>query len=148
MKCLSCGAEIPDNVAFCTNCGTRIEAPAAAPQQNAANDLVNPTPTPIQAPPQAPGMPPQGAGYYRPPQPMSIGGWIGRYLIQFIPFVGGIVYLIMLFIWMGDTTKDETFRNWAKAKLILIAIGIALVVIIFVIFGAAIMNTVTNYYYY
>ena len=36
-------------------------------------------------------------------EPVSVGGWIGRSLIPFIPVVGGIVYLIMLFIWSGDT---------------------------------------------
>jgi hypothetical protein len=44
-----------------------------------------------------------------------VGGWIGCSLIPLIPLVGGIVYLIMLFIWSDDTTKEESFRNWAKA---------------------------------
>ena len=44
-------------------------------------------------------------------------GYILRYLINLIPFVGPIVYFIMLFIWSADTTKEESFRNWAKAQL-------------------------------
>ena len=69
--------------------------------------------------------------------PISVGGWIGRSLIPLIPLVGGIVYLIMLFIWSGDTTKEETFRNWAKAQLIVMAIAIVLTIILAIAFGSA-----------
>ena len=51
-------------------------------------------------------------------EPVSVGGWIGRSLIPCIPLVGPLVYLIMLFIWSGDAKKEQTFRNWAKAQLI------------------------------
>ena len=49
----------------------------------------------------------------------------------------GIVYLIMLFIWSGDTAKEETFRNWAKAQLIVTAITLVMGIILAVVFGAA-----------
>jgi hypothetical protein len=68
--------------------------------------------------------------------PVSVGGWIGRSLIPCIPVVGWIVYLIMLFIWTGDKTKEETFRNWAKAQLIVMAVVIVLVIVLAVVFGA------------
>lgn len=68
--------------------------------------------------------------------PVTIGGWIGRSLIPLIPLVGGIVYLIMLFIWSGDTTKEETFRNWAKAQLIVTAVVVVLSIIGFFVFSA------------
>ena len=138
MICTKCGAEIPDNVAYCTNCGARTDTPAAAPQQDAVSSNVN------QNNSMPGGMPPQGPGYYQP-QPMGIGGWIGRMLIPLIPIVGGLVYLIMLFVWMGDNTKDETFKNWAKAKLILTAISIILTVLVVSVFGAAIVSIITNY---
>ena len=59
-------------------------------------------------------------------------GYIGRKLINLIPFVGPIVYFIMLCIWGADKTKDESFRNWAKAQLwwMLITIGILAVLYI------------------
>lgn len=75
-----------------------------------------------------------------PKTPISVGGWIGRSLIPAIPLVGGIVYLIMLFIWTGDKTKEETFRNWAKAQLIVMAVVIALVIIMVVLFGSVFAN--------
>lgn len=85
----------------------------------------------------------QGFGYPQP-QPISIGGWIGRSLIPLIPVVGTIVFIIMLFIWSGDTTKELTFRNWAKAQLILSLIALGLVILIFVFFALAFSRP---YYY-
>lgn len=73
-------------------------------------------------------------------EPVSIGGWIGRTLIPCIPLVGGIVYLIMLFIWSGDQKKEDTFRNWAKAQLIVLGIVLALTIVIAVVFGASIVS--------
>ena len=81
---------------------------------------------------------PEGVSTYRTGvTPVSVGGWIGRTLIPCIPLVGGIVYLIMLFIWSGDTAKEETFRNWAKAQLIVTAIVLVLGIILAVVFGVA-----------
>jgi uncharacterized membrane protein YvbJ len=109
--CNNCGTTLNDNVTFCPNCGSNV--PAGYP------------------------------GYHRPAgqraaQPVSVGGWIGRSLIPLIPLVGGIVYLIMLFIWSGDTTKEESFRNWAKAQLIVMAVVVVLTIIITVVFGVAV----------
>ena len=42
----------------------------------------------------------------------------------------------MLFVWSGDTEKEDSFRNWAKAQLIVM--GIALVVaVVCVLLGMA-----------
>ena len=46
----------------------------------------------------------------------------------------------MLFIWMGDTKKEDTFRNWAKAQLIVMAIVIGLSVILGIVFGVALAD--------
>lgn len=97
--CKICNTTAYDEASFCPNCGTMF---------------------------------PSGCSTYQPnfsKHPISVGGWIGRTLIPCIPLVGGIVYLIMLFIWSGDTTKEETFRNWAKAQLIMMAIVLVLVII-------------------
>lgn len=69
-------------------------------------------------------------------EPISVGGWIGRALIPCIPVVGGLVYLIMLFIWSGDATKETSFRNWAKAQLILTCIAIVLAVLAAILVAA------------
>ena len=107
--CKNCNTEMNDDAVFCPNCGAKSEV------------NVN-----IQQP---------AVFYAEPkPQPVSIGGFIGRSLIPLIPFVGGIIYIIMLFVWGGDKTKEESFRNWAKAQLIMIAIGIVLGIIVLVCF--------------
>ena len=106
--CNNCGTTLNDNVAFCPNCGSNVPAGYPAYYQPAAS------------------------------QPVSVGGWIGRSLIPLIPLVGGIVYLIMLFIWSGDTTKEETFRNWAKAQLIVMAVVLVFTIIFSIVFGVAI----------
>ena len=76
--------------------------------------------------------------------PISIGGWIGRSLIPCIPLVGGIVYLIMLFIWSGDTKKEDTFRNWAKAQLIVMAIVVILVAVFAIVFGSTFVEIMNS----
>lgn len=72
--------------------------------------------------------------------PVSIGGWIGRSLIPLIPVVGGIIYFIMLFVWGGDSKKEDSFRNWAKAQLIIIAIVAIPTIILAIVFGASIVE--------
>ena len=77
---------------------------------------------------------------YTQKEPISVGGWIGRTLIPCIPLVGGIVYLIMLFIWSGSKDKEETFRNWAKAQLIVIGVIVALAIVSALVFGTALTD--------
>ena len=110
--CNNCGTSLHDSATFCTNCGASV--PASYPTYN----------------PVAPAA----------KESISVGGWIGRSLIPFIPLVGGIVYLIMLFIWMGDTNKEDTFRNWAKAQLIVMAIVVGLSIILGIVFGVALAD--------
>lgn len=108
--CSTCNAKVDDHVAFCPKCGSSIPSNHPVYQRHRAKE------------------------------PISIGGWIGRALIPFIPFVGGIVYLIMLFIWSGSTEKEETFRNWAKAQLILMAVFLILTIILVILFASVIQE--------
>lgn len=80
--------------------------------------------------------------------PVSTGKWVGIHFIKWIPFVGGIVYLVMLFIWaFGKDNQNETFRNWAKSELIMTAILVVLWVLMFTAFRAmvrTIYNDINN----
>lgn len=112
--CNTCNTAVNDEASFCPNCGQHL---------------------------------PEGASTYRSrmdKEPITVGGWIGRTLIPCIPLVGGIVYLIMLFVWSGDTKKEDTFRNWAKAQLIVMAIVLVLV-IIGVILGVTVFSDVLGH---
>ena len=97
--CKICNTTVNDEASFCPNCGTHLPAGICTYQPNHSKE------------------------------PISVGGWIGRTLIPCIPLVGGIIYLVMLFIWSGRKTKEDTFRNWAKAQLIMIAIVLILCIL-------------------
>ena len=104
--CHNCNAALEEGAAFCPNCGSDVVQSQPVRRRRPAKEAI------------------------------SVGGWIGRSLIPCIPLVGGIVYLIMLFIWSGDRKKEDTFRNWAKAQLILMAVAIVLTVLMVILFGA------------
>ena len=108
--CSKCGNYLEDNDFFCPNCGGDAMQDTPMYPRNSAKESI------------------------------SVGGWIGRSLIPCIPLVGSIVYLIMLFIWSGDTKKEDSFRNWAKAQLIIMAVVVVLTVLVFAIFGATISD--------
>ena len=110
--CNSCNTILDDNYNFCPNCGA--SAPASYPAYPWNTNK----------------------------EPISVGGWIGRSLIPMIPLVGGIVYLVMLFIWSGDASKEDTFRNWATAQLIVMA-----VVLVLGIIGAVLCLTVFSRFF-
>ncbi len=118
--CMKCGALLPESV---PTAQVTSEAPQAAPVTEAPSAPQTP-PTP----PYAPYMPaPQQF------EDVSVGKWFLYHLIQFIPCVGGLIFLIMLFVWGFGDEKNKTFRNWAKAKLIFYAIGLVFIVLFFVL---------------
>jgi len=65
----------------------------------------------------------------------SVIDWVITLLITYIPFVN----LIMLLIWAFDSATPLNKKNWAKARLIWILIGIVASTIFFMIFGAALL---------
>ena len=67
---------------------------------------------------------------------VKTGEWFVTFLITAIPLVG----LIMLFVWAFGSNTNPSKANWAKAALIWMAIAIAIYVIIFVTFGAAMLS--------
>jgi hypothetical protein len=59
--------------------------------------------------------------------------WVITYLIMIIPLVN----IIMLFVWAFGSSENPNKANWAKARLIWIAIGIALFFVLwFTVIGA------------
>ena len=141
MTCNSCGAELRDGSKFCTTCGSAVNNPSVSD----FNKPINKPTRLYQNPAPASDTGPDSFGR---PQPTTVGGWIGRLLIPAIPIVGGIIYIIMLFIWTGDQTKEATFRNWAKAQLIIMAIVFGIILIIFLITlitGVSLVGSMSRY---
>lgn len=60
--------------------------------------------------------------------PISVGDWIVTLLILAIPLIN----LIMLFVWAFGDSTHPTKKNFAKAYLIMLAIGI----FIFILFSS------------
>jgi branched-subunit amino acid transport protein AzlD len=73
-------------------------------------------------------------------KPMSVKDWLVTLLIMAIPIVG----LVMLFIYAFGNNENVNKQNWAKAQLIMMAIIIALIFIVFLIFGSIFAATMAG----
>ncbi len=119
-KCQFIGNE---NELYCVKCGTLLEETSDEVPQGAPEAQEN-----VQTPPYAPYTYPT----QQPKEEISVGKWVLYHLIPCIPVVGSLVYIVMLFVWGFGTDKNDTFRNWAKAQLIMMAIALGIVVLIMV----------------
>ncbi len=167
--CSHCGTVMPDENVVCAACGMVLPAPqvsqetqvldanhpAAQPVAPQAEPVAQPAAQPAYVPPTyvPPAAPP--AVNYMPVQvpkiSVSMWGWIGRYALNLIPLVGGLVYFIMLFVWAFDTKYDDTSRNWAKSMLLLAAIGAVLgllLVILMFALGLTAADVINESMYY
>ncbi len=134
MRCANCGGEIIDGK--CVVCGS-------GSQTGVPNGYM---PQPQMPVPEKP--------YSRT---VSIPAWVGRQFISWIPFVGGIVYLIMLIVWACSDKFELTSKNWAIATIIVTVIKIivgALVMVglialmVQVVNNPEFRNEFENFYYY
>lgn len=143
MICSQCGKNNPDDARFCDGCGNTLQA---AP----INQGYAPPPPPPPPPPQY--QQPQYQQSYQQPgytpavdnSPLSVGQYIGMYLIQLIPVVG----FILLLVWAFSADTNLNKKNWAKAMLIIMLIGIALTIVISIAMGgmiAALLNSASYY---
>lgn len=86
---------------------------------------------------QTPPAPYQNPMAYEDTSPLSIGNYIIMMLISVIP----IVNLVMLFVWgFGNSNRNK--KNYARAQLIMMAIG----VVLSIIFGASILAACASLY--
>ena len=128
-NCVNCGTALPDEAGFCAVCGASQAAAAeAAPQPVAEQPAYVP---PVYVAPPAPHFP-----VAEEKKSVSVGGWIGRYCLNLIPFAGSLVFFIMLWVWAFNSKYDDSSRNWAKAQLIVGAIAVGLVFLLVILFTA------------
>lgn len=124
-RCLKCGEMLEDTAKFCRKCGSRCDTASnmGAGGGYSQGQQINYQPY---------AAPMNGSGY-----PVSVGGWIGRSLIlniiACIPIVGTIAYIVLLAVWSGDVSKEQTFRNWAKAQIVVFLIMLGIGLLIFII---------------
>ncbi len=150
MFCEKCGKQVAENSKFCEFCGAPVEKIAEAAPVAETAPVQETAPVAPAAPqanyaqqnqaPQTPNTQVFNNFYQQPKKPVSVAGWLGRSLIPLIPCVGSIIYFIMLFVWAGDKSREESFNNWAKAQLwvmlISVVISIITVLIITAMFGS------------
>lgn len=125
--CRSCGSTLEEGAQFCRTCGAAAAQPAA-PQQYTAPVAPQPAAQQGYAPPYAapysPPAPPP-AYYAAGAQPVAwapvgVGEYIGMMFLTAIPLVG----LILLITWAFGSQTNPSKRNYARAILILMVIGI------------------------
>ena len=112
--CTGCGANIPDDLKFCTSCGKSAEQ----------NQVASPPKPQAAAPP--PNVTPQKNANHAV---MSVGAYIGTMLLFCIPLLGWLICLIMAF-----AAKNLNRRNFARAMLVFLIIGIVISVICYFVF--------------
>lgn len=64
-----------------------------------------------------------GAPYMTPEEaPMTMGEWLVTLIVGMIPCIG----IIMLFVWAFGSTGNVNRRNYCRAQLIIVAVGMVL----------------------
>jgi len=130
--CSNCGAEIASGKKFCTKCGTPVGATAeTSPAKASAASAPAPAATPTASPAQVQGN----------PEIISTGAYVGQALLQLIPVVGLVVYIL----WACGLCKSISRRNYAKATLILWAVGLVLGIIITIIVSVTAGSIFSSY---
>ena len=151
MFCKNCGEQMDDLALACAKCGTPV---AVQPQPQTQPPQYQPPTYQQTTPPQY-----QQPFYQQPFVPqsqhddehVSMGGWIGIFCLGLIPFVGWLVYIIMLFVWAFGDTKKKTLKNFSKAILLFYAIILGLTfvgVIIAAIAGVSLADYFNVHHYY
>jgi len=121
MKCDKCGAVTQDSARFCDMCGNPVHPPAPAPQPPRP---VMPPPAPppaYVAPVNAPAVAPhamQGGYVDSRDRVMTVGGWMGVFLLMMIPLVNFILVLVWAF--GGDVNRNK--QNFVRAYILLFII--------------------------
>lgn len=138
MFCENCGKQIPEDAAFCTNCGAKQTAktgtvPISQPVSQAAAPKVE-RPASYQQTPKV----------YDEVDRISMGQYLIMFLITAIPIAG----IVMLFIWAFGSETGPNKKNFARAYLIMMAIGIGLCILMSIVMGAIVASMMSTLYYY
>ncbi len=127
--CNHCGASVGEDDRFCTVCGKPITVESAAEQPKASHEENH-----------------KQAELDR--EPITVGGYLIMFLVMCIP----VVNLVVLLLWAFGKNGNVNRRNFSRAALIYIAIGIVLSIsaaLFFVgIFANAVQYQYHNYEHY
>ena len=143
MFCENCGNKLPDGAKFCGGCGAKTEPAQPAYTAADAPAPARPVPPPAYAPTAQTA--PSYQQTYAPQQPtaysgrggsdpLRVGQYIGMLLLMCVP----ILNIILLFMWSFGGSVNLNKKNFARASLILGAIGL----ILSIVFGAALSSII------
>ena len=110
MYCKKCGGKLESYASNCAFCGAPVE------KYDANVNYVKPEN--------------KEASEYKP---MTAWKWIGLSLLNAIPLIGNLIYLILMFKWAFGSTKDLTLKGYARANLIVMLFAIILMIGLFVL---------------
>ncbi len=135
MICNNCGRQIQNEAAnFCEYCGFSFREHRQTARVEGGQGLYNQPelhqePAPVSGQPltaaQQPGV---------EERPISFLSWLGTYALLLVPYVGWLIFIIMLFIWAFGNSTPVTKRNWARVTLIFVGIVAVFLILFIVIF--------------
>lgn len=113
MYCKKCGGKVEGYASHCPFCGQKLDA----------NDVKSTY---------------SGESHSHGEEARSVGKWLLSFIVTAIPLIG----IIMLLIWsFGDKSKsDPTFRNWARAELLLMVIAAVLSFVLTIVVGGSLIG--------
>ena len=134
MICKQCGTRCTEGSSVCPQCG------AALPVQNAAQQEPQVNQQPVQPVYQQQSYQQQSYQqplYNQPPydpttEVMSVGSYIGVFLLSAIP----IINIICWIVWLVSPNTNRNKKNYIIANIVLFVIGIVLAILVAVIAGA------------
>ena len=145
MFCEKCGNKLPDGAKFCGGCGAKTEP--VHPAYAAAEEPAPARPIPPPAYASSVRAEPSYQQAYTPQQPsaysgrggsdpLRVGQYIGMLLLMCIPLLN----IILLFVWSFGGSINLNKKNFARASLILGAIGL----ILSIVFGTALSGIIVE----
>lgn len=106
-----------------------------------AQSVHNQTYQAYQGSTQKAAIPKSGGLFSGSDKPMTFGNWMLVYLIPFIPMVGTILFLVLLFSWGFGSNVAQTKKNWARATLVF---GLVMIVLLFVLMSGGLLGEYTS----
>ena len=134
MVCPNCGKINPDDSGFCDSCGTILNNLASSHTPAAPADRsipAQPGPTPVYSNIPSYTAAPQTGLNNQDYSPLSVGQYVGMMILSGLPVIG----FILLLIWAFGSDTNLNKKNYARAVLIIMLIGIALSIILTILFG-------------
>ena len=144
MVCNSCGRNNQNqNANFCEYCGASFrEGEVHKPEATSTYNYSFKDESVEASAPTDQAIPAQAIEINENKKPVSFLNWLGTYAIMLIPFVGGIVFFIMLIIWSVGYNVPESKKNWARATLVYMGIMIMIALIVVLMVLSAVKNPI------